>query len=47
VITKRIVEGHTGSIWAESQPGQATTVLVSLPFSHPDEVPFDIKAMEN
>jgi two-component system, OmpR family, sensor kinase len=30
-IVKRIVEGHGGKIWLESQPGIGTTFFVSLP----------------
>jgi signal transduction histidine kinase len=30
-IAKRIIEGHHGSIWVESEPGKGTTFLFSLP----------------
>ncbi len=36
VIVKRIVEGHHGTIWPESQVGQGTTFFVSLPRSTPE-----------
>ncbi|WP_231891305.1 sensor histidine kinase [Paenibacillus swuensis] len=29
-IAKRIVEGHGGRIWAESEPGEGTSVMISL-----------------
>ena len=32
-IAKRMVEAHHGSIWAESAPGQGTTVAFSLPIT--------------
>ncbi|GAB4500948.1 MAG: hypothetical protein Fur0035_04880 [Anaerolineales bacterium] len=32
-IVRRIVEGHKGKIWFESQPGVGTTFFVCLPFS--------------
>lgn len=31
-IVKRIVEAHGGRVWAESKPGQGTTVTFALPF---------------
>jgi len=31
VIVKRIVEGHGGKLWLESQVGAGTTFFVSLP----------------
>jgi signal transduction histidine kinase len=30
-VTKRIVEQHGGSIWAESAPGEGSTFRFSLP----------------
>ncbi len=33
-IAKRIVVGHQGEIWAESQPGAGSTFYVRLPISH-------------
>jgi signal transduction histidine kinase len=30
-IAKSIVEKHGGSIWAESQPGEGTTIVIHLP----------------
>jgi signal transduction histidine kinase len=30
-ISKSIIEGHGGQIWAESVPGQGTTFHVTLP----------------
>ncbi len=35
-IVKRIVEGHGGQIWVESQPGQGAAFYVQLPFRPPD-----------
>jgi len=32
-IVKKIVEGHHGKIWVESQVGQGTTFFVALPLS--------------
>jgi signal transduction histidine kinase len=32
VIVKRIVEGHGGKLWVESQVGKGTTFFVSIPF---------------
>jgi two-component system, OmpR family, sensor kinase len=37
MIVKRIVEGHGGKIWLESQVGAGTTFFVSLPLMPPDE----------
>jgi signal transduction histidine kinase len=33
-IVKKIVEGHHGKIWIESQVGHGTTFFVSLPITH-------------
>jgi signal transduction histidine kinase len=30
-IARSIVEKHNGRIWAESQPGQGTTIVIQLP----------------
>src|SRR5205807_2691520 len=32
-IAKRMVEAHHGTIWAESRPGEGTTVIFSLPMA--------------
>ncbi|MNP58947.1 Sensor histidine kinase YycG [compost metagenome] len=29
-IAKQIVEGHEGSLWARSEPGQGTRMIISL-----------------
>lgn len=36
-IVKRIVEGHGGQIWVESQPGQGAAFYVQLPFRPPPQ----------
>ena len=36
-VARTIVEAHGGHIWAESQPGQGTTLSFSLPYiNHSD-----------
>ena len=32
-IAKRMIEAHHGSIWAESRPGEGTTIAFSLPLT--------------
>lgn len=34
-LSKAIVDGHNGQIWARSEPGKGTTFFVSLPVEHP------------
>lgn len=40
-ICKEMVERNGGQIWVESQLGQGTTVMFTVPLGHPKRVPLD------
>ena len=46
-IAKQIVEGHKGKIWAVSEEGSGTSIIISLPKLHERQIIYDEKDFNN